>query len=318
MQKWGKNRTGSVRWRCSSCRKSETRKRPDLDKKYRELLFKKWLLRIHSLTEIAIHSSVSLKTISRWFAPMWAKEPQPKEMNIRDQVLIIDGKYVEKNAAVLVACTVRGVVSWNFTQRENRTSWHVFFSQLKHTPFAIVCDGQRGMLKAIKSRFPGLIIQRCQFHVMKYCLAKLTQHPETLAAQQLRILVLRIAKIKSKEQFKNWFEEYVFWRKIHHDFLKEKTYQPYNPTPTGKPTWHYTHGKLHAAHSHLKNALPNLFKYLLYPQIPNTTNFVEGAINAPMQEKLRFHRGLKLLKRRILIAHFLSSKQPQKPTQNVH
>ncbi len=26
--------------------------------------------------------------------------------------------------------------------------------------------------------------------------------------------------------------------------------------------------------------------------IPNTTNLIEGAINAPMQEKLRSHRGL--------------------------
>jgi transposase-like protein len=172
------------------------------------------------------------------------------------------------------------------------------------------------MLKAITQRFQGTVIQRCQFHVMKYCLSKLTQNPENIATQEFRCLVLQIARIRTKEQFKYWFEEYLNWKKMYHDFLKEKTYQLHNLTPTGRRKWHYTHGRLHAAHSHLKNSLPNLFRYLLYPEIPNTTNFVEGAINAPMQEKLRFHRGLPLSKRRILIAHFLASQQPQIPTQN--
>jgi len=55
--------------------------------------------------------------------------------------------------------------------------------------------------------------------------------------------------------------------------------------------------------------VPSLFLYIKHPQIPNTTDFVEGAVNATLQEKLRFHRGLKLPKRRILVAHFLAAKQ---------
>lgn len=209
----------------------------------------------------------------------------------------------------MIASTLEKIVSWSFTYRENSQTWYAFLSRLHQIPFAIVCDGQRGMIKAIKTVFRRVIIQRCQFHVMHYCLAKLTRHPEGIAAVALRSLVLRIAKIKTREQFKDWLTDYIDWRNTYHDFLQHKTYQFGAVTPTGRNKWHYTHGRLHATHSHLKNALPNLFKYLLYPQIPNTTNFVEGAINAPMQQILRDHRGLTLRQRRILIGHFLAQKQ---------
>jgi hypothetical protein len=309
MQNWGKNRNGSIRFHCKFCGTSETRKRLDLSQKHKQDLFKKWLLGKLSLEEVADEHDVSIKTLNRWFSPFWDQEPTPKEVNISNQVLIIDGKYLERNATVLIATTTSEVVSWHFTQRENASSWMMFLLTLKYIPFAIVCDGQRGMLKAIKQRFSGLIIQRCQFHVMQYCLTKLTKHPESKPALEFRKLVLQISSIKTKDQFSFWIASYKNWYQTNRDFLKEKTYQENHLTPTGKKSWSYTHGRLHSANSHLQNALPNLFKYLLYKQIHNTSNFIEGAVNASIQEKLRFHRGLGLTKRRILIAQFLASKQ---------
>ena len=320
MQKWGKDARGNPRFRCRKCTISSLRKRYDLSQKYKKRLFHKWLLSKSSLSECARAYKTTRQTLHAWFTPFWQEEPAPKEVGVSDQVLIIDGKYVERDATVLIAATTKGVVSWDFTQRENASSWMTFLLSLKYIPFAIVCDGQRGMLKAIKQRFPGLIVQRCQFHVVQYCLAKLTKKPESIATTELRELVLRISSIKAKKQFAYWITDYRNWHQVHRDFLKQKTYQESNLTPTGRKSWHYTHGRLHAAHSHLKNAIPNLFKYLLFPTIPNTSNFIEGAINSQLQEKLRFHRGLSLTKRRVLIAHFLVSKQrgeiKEKPTQN--
>lgn len=320
MQKWGKDARGNPRFRCKNCEISTLRKRPDLSQKYKQHLFRKWLLSKTSLSEFAKEYRVTRQTLHAWFTPFWREEPIPETVNIANQVLIIDGKYLERNATVLIASTTKEVVSWQFTQRENASSWMTFLLTLKYIPFAIVCDGQRGMLKAIRQRFPGLVIQRCQFHVMQYCLTKLTKHPESKPALEFRELVLKISSIKTKEKFAHWITNYKQWHQTNISFLKEKTYQDRNLTPTGRKKWHYTHSRLHAANSHLQNALPNLFKYLLYKQIPNTSNFIEGAINSGLQEKLRFHRGLNLAKRRVLIAHFLSSKQcektKKKPTQN--
>ena len=322
LQKWGKDARGNTRFRCKNCKTSTLRKRPDLSQKYRLRLFQKWLLGKLSLEEIAADYQVTRQTLHTWFTPFWDIEPQPKLINISGQVLILDGKFVEMNATVLIATTTNGVVSWHFTQRENHASWLAFADTLRHFPFAVVCDGQKGLLKAINQRFPGVIIQRCQFHVIQYVTIKLTRNPESIAARKFRQLVLQIVKVKSKSDLRVWLDAYKHWHKTYQEFLKEKTYQDNNLTPTGRKRWHYTHGRLHAASSHLKNALPNLFMYLFHPQIPNTSNYIEGAVNAQLQEKLRFHRGLSLLKRRVLIATFLASKQcgktNEKPTQNVH
>jgi hypothetical protein len=198
MQKWGKNRNGSTRFRCKFCSKSKTRKRSDLSKKYKEELFQKWLLGKLSLSEISVKYNVTVRTLNNWFTPFWRKEPIPKQISIASKILIIDGKYVEKNACVLLATCDKKVASWHFSQRENYSSWSTFFDGFKQIPFAIACDSQRGMLKAIKHRFPGVIIQRCQFYVVQYCTTKLTKNPETVAAQEFRELVLLIAKIKTE------------------------------------------------------------------------------------------------------------------------
>jgi hypothetical protein len=269
------------------------------------------------LTEIGSEYGVDRKTLKRWFQPFWDDEPLVDLKNIASKVLIIDGKVIEKNSTVLVGAVDKKIVFWLFVQRESYATWRTFFTNFNHIPLAIVGDGQKGMFKAIKEVFPRVIFQRCQFHVIKYCRMKLTQNPETIAAQELRILALQTSKLKTKEGLRYWLEEYKMWLQNHLDFVKEKTYPENSFTPTGRRRWHYTHQNLHASYSHIKNAFPYLFRYLQHPRIPNTTNFVEGAINAPIQEKLRSHRGLKLPKRKILIAHFLSSKQGEKPTRNV-
>lgn len=172
MQKWGKNRNGSTRFRCKFCNVSKTRKRRDLSQKYQFELFQKWLLGKQSLGEISQEYSVTIRTLNNWFAPFWSKEPTPNLINIADKILIIDGKYVEQNACVLLATCNKKVASWHFSQRENYSSWKTFFDAFKQIPFAIVCDGQKGMIKAIKQRFPGVIIQRCQFS-MSFNIARL-------------------------------------------------------------------------------------------------------------------------------------------------
>lgn len=309
LQKWGKNRDDSQRYFCKKCKQTKTRKRPDITNINHNKLFVEWLLGKLSLSETSLKYGVKRQTLHRWFQPFWEEEPSPKLVNISGKVIVIDGKYIAKDGSVLISTYDEKVFSWSFPQRENYSSWLAFFNGFKHIPFAVVCDGQKGMIKAIKQRFPGAIIQRCQFHVIKYICSKLTKNPESIASQELKSLVLQITKIKTKEDLKDWLSDYKYWWQTHKIFIKEKTYPFNSSTPTGRRKWNYTHQKLHASHSHLKNSIPYLFKYLQHSEIPNTTNFVEGAINSQIQEKLRFHRGLKLPKRKILIAHFLSSKQ---------
>lgn len=282
----------------------------------RRKLYHKWLLGKLSLSEIGIKYQVTRQTIHNWFKPFRDEEIIATNHYVSGDIFIIDGYYLQYAATVLIAQTpLNQVVGWLFTYSENYATWLEFFNSIETFPSVIVCDGQRGMLKAIRLRWPGVIIQRCQFHVIHQINILLTKHPETEAAQRFKTLTNHITQVKNEIDLGNWLLTYRNWYRYYQWFLKQKTYQDY-PTPTGRRKWHYTHSHLHTAHSHLKNALPYLFQYLKYPNIPNTSNRIEGGINAQIQRYVDRHRGTKLLQRRQIIAALLKHKQLQKPTQN--
>jgi hypothetical protein len=61
--------------------------------------------------------------------------------------------------------------------------------------------------------------------------------------------------------------------------------------------------------SHINNALPYIFTYVRYPEIPKTTNFLEGGVNKTISELLSRHRGISLKQKASLITYFLDKKK---------
>lgn len=317
LQKWGFNTSGSQRFRCPKCRQSDTRNRSDLSLINHRKLYEEWLLSKLTLTDFGIKYSVNRRTLDRWFKPFRDEEITPHGHHVGEEVYVIDGYYLQYAATVLIAQTPSNqVVGWSFTYAENFSTWLEFFNSIEAFPSVIVCDGQKGMIKAIKLRWPGVIIQRCQFHVIHQINILLTKNPETLAAQRFKVLVRGISMVKTEPDFRLWLLEYRGWHQQYNLFLKQRTYQDLQ-TPTGRRKWHYTHGRLHSAHSHLKNALSYLFQYLKYKNVPNTSNRIEGGVNAQIQRHIDHHRGTTLFQRRKIIAALLKRKQLQKPTRNV-
>lgn len=309
MQKWGIHRSGKAHYRCPRCGSNGTRLRADLTQKYHRQLYQKWLLSKLTLSDFGVAYRVTRRTLDRWFTPFRDEEIVPSCHLTQSDIFIIDGYYVEYGATVLIAQNpLNKVVSWHFTYTENSSTWLTFLNGISTFPRAVVCDGQKGMLKAIKLRYPGVIIQRCQFHVIHQINLLLTKHPETEAARKLKYLVNQIVLVKIKDDLRTWLLSYKSWYRQYADFIKERTSQE-KLTPTGRHKWHYTHGHLHASHSHLKNALPNLFQYLRDGEIPNTSNRIEGGINAQIQRLIDHHRGTKILQRRQIIALLLKRKQ---------
>lgn len=316
MQKWGKHPSGSQRYRCIHCGVNSVKKRVDLSQKYRHELYQKWLLSKLTLTDFAIKYHVTRRTLHNWFIPFRDLEITAHEPASDADIFIIDGYYLQYAATVLIAQTPDNrIVGWSFTYAENFTTWLEFFHSISAFPNVIVCDGQKGMLKAIRLRWSGVVIQRCQFHVIHQINILLTKFPETMAAQRFKLLVSGISKVKTEVDLRVWLTQYKDWYQRYNFFLKQKTYRE-NLTPTGRQKWHYTHGRLHSAHSHLKNALPNLFQYLKYKNVPSTSNRIEGGVNAQIQRYIDRHRGTKLFQRRQIIATLLRQKQLQKPTRN--
>ena len=313
MQRWGKTAAYTVRWRCMHCQKSTVRKRSDVTKNSRYQLFLLWLTGTKSLTEIAQSRHVSRQSFTAWFHPFWHVRPTPCFTKKHTDVLIIDGLYLEsRNHCVLIGKTPCTVFFWMFAERETYGSW-LLFCRSMHAPRVVVCDGQRGMRAAIRDSWPHTFIQRCVVHVFQLATTRLTQQPKTRAGQALRILVYQLFTVHTRRQKRRWVRAYHRWRKQYDQFLKERTL---GEQPGKKRTWWYTHKRIRSVRTLLDNALPELFTYIGHHEIPRTTNHVEGGINSRLSELLHRHRGISLEKKEVLVATFLSMKQPKKPTRN--
>ena len=257
-----------------------------------------------------------MRTLNRWFSIFWNNIPFPIiPDNLDNEILVIDAVSVSPRKVVaLIGRTKKHVVNWTFAKSESSTSWSTFLNPIPK-PFAIVCDGQKGMLSAIRGRFPNSKIQRCVVHIARQVRIKLTRHPKTEAGKEIKVLIRSLMFVRTKRQKRRWIRRWRKWCHKHHKFLSEKSY---GENQFGKTKWWYTHKKLRSVRTLIKNSLPDLFTYVRYPYVPRTTNHVEGGINSRIKELFRRHRGLSIHRKVTLISWFLSSKQGQKPPRNVH
>jgi hypothetical protein len=315
MQRRGKTAAGSQRWLCISCNQSSVRNRPDTTKYYRQKLFVEWVTGTKTLTDFALRRGIERRTLERWFTPFWLDPPKPiLPSSLEGQVLILDATSLKaREWIVLIARTPHSVVSWLFAPRENYESWLNLLLKIPQ-PAVIVCDGQRGMLAVAKRLWPDVRIQRCLIHVKRQAEAWLTQHPRAEAGLQLQPILRELTRVRTRRQKRRWIRQLKAWCKRHDAFLKERTVNPY---PDGQRKWWYTHRKLRGVRSLIVNSLPYLFTFIGHPEIPRTTNHVEGGINARIKELRHRHRGLKLNQLELLVGHFLKTKQLQKPPRNV-
>lgn len=315
MSKWGKTAAGSVRWFCKICRVSETRRRKDNCERSRLFLFVRWLTTKTTLNELATTERITAKTLFRWFAPFWPNPPTLRvDSDIR--VLVLDAtSVVPRQCMLLIAGDGDKLrpVSWAPAVRESYVSWVAFLAELKNVfePSFVVCDGQRGMLKAIHEIWPRAKIQRCLVHVVRQACAWLTRNPKTKAGRELLFLVKQLSCIRTKRQKRRWIRAFRYWNRKHKTFLKERTYGL-----CGR--WWYTHRRLRGTRSLLRNAIPDLFRFVTDSSVPRTSNHVEGGLNGRLKELFRCHRGISTTKKLALASWYLALRQGQKPTRNVY
>ncbi|MGH8127274.1 MAG: transposase [Gammaproteobacteria bacterium] len=232
--------------------------------------------------------------------------------------ILLDGTRVHTRRRVVLVVedeASRRPLSWGFGERETYRSWLRLLAGLQCAgvaPGFAVCDGHKGLLKALRAIWPEILIQRCLVHVVRQAKTILTQRPKTLAGQQLLELVRQLPGVRTKRQRRRWLRAYRYWLRRHEHFLKQRTYHPNKAR-----RWWYTHRKLRAVRSLLNNSLPGLFLYVRYPQIPRSTNAIEGGINSPLKDLYRRHRGLSLEHKTTLTAWYLLSRQNGgKPTRD--
>ena len=239
---------------------------------------------------------------------------RPKLVSSLDQVIIIDGAYLGKRdgekIVVLIARTKTQVVGWRFASIESAETWVSFLKNIGK-PKLIVCDGQKGMLKAIKTSWDGeVVVQRCLFHIQSRALGLLTRNPTQNEAKQLRAICRQICSIDSLERRDWWLDLYFNWKRENSTFIKQRA-EYFHPLK-GKLVSYYIHFKVRAVISLIDNALPNMFHYLNHPNVPRTTNHLEGGINSRLKELIYRHRGLSMRNKLLLASRYLRNRQKPK------
>jgi hypothetical protein len=277
---------GKKRWRCLNCGTARIQRRKDVTDRNRLQGLVSYLL---GSQKRAAHTTRSSAT--RHDADYWDVIPTLLITGEIYDCVVLDATSVGCRVVAIIRSLSHCLV-WQYGLREQSELWSGTLAMLPR-PRAVVCDGQKGILKALREVWPGIIIQRCHVHVRRNIRVKLTLHPQSQAGQDLQRLMRRLSAVKTEEDMLCFTDDFTKLYDRHEPFLKEKTR---GPNPKGRHGWWYTHREVRSAYQQLDELIRSgqLFAYIVHPQlhIPNQTNYVEGGINSPLKELLHRHRGL--------------------------
>lgn len=300
---------GTQRWFCTFCKASAIKPRPDLKQAKQARHHNQWLLGKHSQTECAKAVKTSARSFRRKTAWCWDKPSQANAILTGEihHTVIIDGVRIGSTVC-LIARTVRHVVAWHWAAYESNENWSTLLGLIP-APKYVVCDGQKGMLLAIASWWPTTTVQRCRFHVWLNIKAKLTRYPKAAPDKTLVNLTLDLLKIQSKRDARRWKKKLKAWYKQHLSYIDQKTVTT-TTTATGKRTWHYTHKNTRSAYKQLYKLRHDAtrFCYRPSPELPASSNYVEGGINAQLRNLLKLHRGMSQEHQMKLVEAYLFSR----------
>ena len=289
--KYGKNRSGSQRWRCSKCSMIIT---PKIDNTTKQLqVFLKWLFGRQTQKEMPGER----RTFRRKTARFWNLWPMPPKIESSRDVVYVDGIYMGRKACVLICCDDKNVLGWYLCRYEHAGAYKALLSRIAE-PFVVVSDGGTGFAKALKKSWPNAKHQRCIFHVFSQVRRYTTSRPKTPAGVELYILAKDLLHLEDQKEMVRWIHRFIDWMERYHEFLSQMTRDEdgrYRPT----------HERLIKAQNSLIKLIREgtMFTYLdeslqaEIEKIPSTNNQIEGSVNARLRAMLRDHRGLNVERR---------------------
>jgi transposase-like protein len=157
--------------------------------------------------------------------------------------------------------------------------WLINLKSQGLNPLYITMDGEQTTMKTFKKVWPTIKIQRCLYHIQREGCRWLRTFPKSKAAKVLRKLLLSIYGIKSVKERNKFIAKYKKWLYVYKEFIQSlpmdiKVNQDIKRTITL-----------------IKNALPNMFHYLMNPNIRSTSNVIESFFSR-LKNAYRQHRGL--------------------------
>ena len=305
MRRHGVTKAGTERYFCPRCKKATTIHRDDTRLRHERDRLAEWLTGVDSKDAIAKKYGVTRRALSKEFRKFFLKNPDGMApLGYQAKRLIVDAKFIHgSELCALIAVDEHDEIFWQFAEGENYRTWHAALARFA-PPEVVVADGEKGVAGFVKRYWPNTAFQRCHFHMVKLVIQYLSRNPREEAGAEILKLMYRLKYVKNHEDKQRWLMFHKIWEKRFEKVFAEKN-----------ASGQYAHQKIRSVRLIVRRALPNLFVYLDFPGCPNTTNLVEGWVNAALAEALRRHRGLHLSQKKILVSIILSHLTREKPTR---
>ncbi len=283
-------RNGSVRYYCKHCNSYFTDKREYISHRNMFVWFKHWVRDKQSILQISRASGYSERTLKRYFYQVLPMCPQ-WHIQRREKVnLLIDGTYFANKVCLLLYrdSNIKMTVLYRLTKSESLRELKEDLRNIKSIGIdieSVTCDGAANIIKAVREVCPKTIIQRCTFHIAHEIGLWLTKKPKSDAGKELLYLSKLLSGVQNSEDAQLWIRAFIDWHYKYEDFINEIR----EDEATGR--WWYKHKLLHRSTTHIKRALPYMFSYTRYTNVPKTSNSIESFFGH-LKDHLRLHRGL--------------------------
>ncbi len=254
-------------------------------------------------------SGMSQSSLQRLFNSYLSNPPKNIVRSKSNVHLLIDGTYFSNGLCLILYYDkdLQFVQLYRNTNKEKYKEIKEDLENLKKlgvSVYSVTCDGHKSIIKSVRKVYPNAVIQRCVVHVKRQSGSWLGKYPKLETAKELLRFIRPITRLNTIDEVNQWLVDFYKWYAQNEHFINE---QSQNET-TGR-MW-YTHKNLRAACSHLINAIPDLFSYINDPEIPKTTNELEGYFTH-LKEKLTLHKGLRFDKRKNFIKWYIFFKNPK-------
>ena len=267
-----------------SCKQTFVWKKWFVKKGHEKIWFKLWIYdhyTVKELCHLSGYSDFKIKGIKRF----WLQRTPEFSQNFQDiQYVIYDGTYFHKTGCLinLMNALDQTILDPLYAPKEGGNTilpWLEAFKAQGLKPLYMTMDGEQSTLKTIRRLWPGIKIQRCLYHIQHEGMRWLRTYPKTQAGKELRKLLLSLCPTKSVKERDNFIDTYKRWLKKYKDFV------------FSLPMSIKANFDLKRTISLIDHALPDMFHYLMDPNIPSTTNAIEG-FHSRLKPAYHQHRGL--------------------------
>jgi hypothetical protein len=174
------------------------------------------------------------------------------------------------------------IIAHIYVQKESFKDAYDWFVTLKEhgfNPRVFTTDGERSIMRAMRLVWPNIELQRCLYHLQHEGMRWLRTYPKTVAGKELRLILSKLTGIRTVHYCDTFIQAYSDWVDKYRDYVLALQH-----TTVAFRDLRRTMGLIN-------NALPDMFHYLIDPNIPSTTNALEG-FHSRLKADYRRHRGL--------------------------